>query len=343
MEIVSLFRRDYPDILIHNNQWARQWNPKQVKVYLKYAKPYLLTFDAYVFTDYGLFPVEGGSCNRMAMELAFVRHYSLKGHDSTGRKPIVFGQFVQDFKTGNGVDIGDYVITESQINLYNFLTTTLGGKWLMLFRWLQNNSDIGVLFDANGNPTQTYEHFQESNGEVMNHSPILSKLITTDSYYLPGEQLKNGRVITNPLLYKEMEEYLPYWKDAKSEYKNLFDLSAKNIGTVNLDADSKPLMGDLYVGFFKPLPAKNDFINQDGITEINDNYTYFMICNGLTWGDGIVDMANQQGKCEDSAQKITLSFKTDTLAEGKSVYCVTRGDGTIKKIVLDSNNQYSLY
>ncbi len=326
----SSFRNQYPDMLLHNNQWARQWNEDQLKLHLKYVKPDLITFDAYVFTDYGLYPVSGGSCTRLAMEVAYVRHFANLGHDLTGNKPIAFGQFVQAFQTGNGVDTGDYLITESQINFYNFLTITLGGKWLMAFRWLQDNPDVGIFFNADGSTTPTYDHFKESNGEIMKLSPILSRLITTDAYYLPGKQKNDkGKTIENPLLYPEMENYLPYWKDAKSDYSNALTISSKNTGTVN-----EQLPGDLYIGYFKPLPSVTATL--DGSTQLPSDATYFMVCNGLTWGDGTTDLTAQKGSSDDSKQEVSLQFAAATL-QGKTLYKVSRTTGLLEAQTLPEN------
>ena len=307
----------YPDAICHNNQWGSQWNYDQYRTYLEVTDVDMLTYDGYFFTIYGYFPIKGGSCIRMYNHLGEVRKPALEGHEGTGAKPILYGHYIQGFKTGNGVDVGEYVMTESQINLYYHCAWTYGAKWVSLFTW---DGFFNLLTNPDGTRTSEFDYFQEANRQSMNLSYVLSRLVSTDVRIIPGEHFVGAVLVEN-----EMPGLTLKWDSAADGYINA--ISAINLGTEN-----NGLRGDLVIGYFEPV--LDNFADHNLSTD-ND---YFMICNGLTSGDYQLP-ADQHGSADETKQRISVELE---VAPDNVLRRVSRDTGAIEDVPLTliSGNTY---
>ena len=128
----DLSRRLYPDVLVHNNQYANQWSVSDMRTYIREAKPDLLTYDWYYFHTSD--PNNYIGARDMADDLYTYRKLALEGWNGDKSDYLAFGQYIQGY-----VNEGTYKITESQLRLYYYLTWTFGGKWVNWFRYLQGD------------------------------------------------------------------------------------------------------------------------------------------------------------------------------------------------------------
>lgn len=292
------FRSRHAGVLMHSNQWCNQWTREQMTEYMRVAQPDLLTFDSYYF-DTGENPTPDWKMGAVFADcINFVRVPAVAGWDGSGKEPIPFGQYLLGYKTGqNPPATGRYEITESQKKATANMTLTMGGKWLNLFRIIYN-ADMFLLFDSEGKPTRHFDEYAQINKETMNLSPHLVKLQTTDVRVVRGQHKALGLTADN------------------ARPKTVCDFAAcakyalENIAVSNTGAENDGLNGDVYVGYFAPLPGVR--------FETGKDRRYFAVCNALTSGNGLLPEA-QHGSSAETAQEITLSLDAET---GKNLYYV---------------------
>ena len=297
------FRSRHSGVLLHSNQWYQQWSLKEIKEYMRVAKPDLLTFDCYYFDmseegmkDYALGAVLADAVNSFRIP-------AMAGCDGTGDTPIPFGQYLLGYKTGDSSPAtGPYEITESQKNAVANMTLTMGGKWLNLFRIIYN-SDMFLLYDSAGKPTRHFNEYAQLTKEISNISPHLSKLQTTDVRVVRGSH----EVLNYAILNKRPKTVCDFFPCKKY---NLADVTVRNTGTEN-----NGLNGDVYIGYFQTLPG--------AAFESGKQRDYFALCNALATGNGLLP-AQQHGSSAETKQEITLSFGT---MQEKQLYYVSPQTG----------------
>jgi len=297
------FRSRHCGVLLHSNQWCGQWTKKQMTDYMKTAKPDLLTFDSYYF-DEGENPTEDYEMGAvLADSINSFRKPAMAGCDGTGRTPIPFGQYLLGFKTGGSPpDTGHYEITESQKNAVANMTLTMGGKWLNLFRIIYG--DFFLLYDSEGKPTRHYYEYAALNKEIINVSPHLSKLQTTDVRVIRGSH-KGALNLT-------VKNAFPKSVFGFSRF-NSYGL--QNIKVRNTGSENDGLNGDVYIGYFKTLPG--------AAFESGKQRDYFALCNALATGNGLLPQ-DQHGSCTETGQEITLCVDSET---AKKLYFVNAQTG----------------
>ncbi|MDQ8738009.1 discoidin domain-containing protein [Paenibacillus sp. LHD-38] len=314
----DLSRTLYPDVIVHSNQYADQWNTEQLRAYTRAAKPDLLTYDWYYFDRNDQHP--GGSVKKLYDDINMFRTIALEGYDGTERSPIAFGQYTQGFKSGE-----DYVPSESELNIVSFATWTMGGKWLNLFRWEKDDGkdDINpyIFHNNNGNLTPSYDHYAEMVKQGNTLGDYLVRLNSSDVRIIPGEHMSNGNVVAN-----SKPNSIPLW-DPSADAR-IRSIAVQNIGNAN-----HGLKGDVLIGYFEPL---------NGLTKEDEKFLpaphskYFMIMNGLT-------ASGDAGSSEITSQKIT--FELDVKGEGpNSLYRVNKETGETERVQLThvKGNQYRL-
>lgn len=279
----NVARAHYPDVLIHNNQFPGQWSNADLRKYIKTAKPDLLTYDWYYFHTSD--PENYKGAKDIAGHLMNYRTLALEGTDGNHKNYIAFGQYIQGF-----VNQGTYVITESQLRLYYFMTLTFGGKWLNWFRYLQgdgyggktNPTDWSLLFEHGmpGKPTIHMKWANKCNEECMYLSDYIVRLKTTDVRYVPGTSLLTEGCPNN---------MTPFDK-ASSCIKKIQ-------GRLMEDDKETENGGDLYLGSFAIIPQEEQ---GDPLFFENPNATFFMVTNGLS--------SKQEKEAEPLTQMVTISI-----------------------------------
>jgi len=259
-EWFDVTRKFYPDVLVHNNQYANQWSENQMRTYIHLAKPDIITYDWYYFHSWDDNNYIGAK--DMAEHLKIYRDLSLEGLDGNGNDYLAFGQYTQGF-----VNEGTYKLTESQLRLYYYMTWTFGGKWLNWFRYLQGDgyggqtapTEWSLLLEQGmpGQPTKYMEWVNRCNQESKYIGDYLVRLKTNDVFYLPGSSK---------------------YTEGKPNKISAFtaDSFVKEI-TANCINDMEE-SGDIYIGFFDIIPQEEQgdpgFFN-------NKTTDFFMITNGL--------------------------------------------------------------
>ncbi|GFZ92305.1 hypothetical protein GCM10008018_43260 [Paenibacillus marchantiophytorum] len=281
----GLSRNLYPNVLVHNNQ-GTLWSETQYRNYIQTAQPDLITYDDYYFYESGS---DVNITSSITQKTAFLRKMSLEGYDGTGQQPIAFGQYLLGYKTGsNPWASGNYIPTESQLNLVPFLTLTLGGKWLSVFRW-EYDPSVFLFIDSQGNPTPQYAQYAEMARQARNIGQHLMRLSSSDVQFVPGQHKSGSSNVLN-----SMPSYVSSFT-AKPDYY------IQNASAVNLGTQNDGLPGDVIIGYFKKLPGV------DPSTMPTSTAKYFMVQNGLATGNGKVQ-SQQHGSLNETSQKITLTF-----------------------------------
>ncbi|HHW01105.1 MAG TPA: discoidin domain-containing protein [Clostridiaceae bacterium] len=312
-------RARYPNVMLHNNQiGGGQWSMSEMRTYIRNAKPDFITFDHYYFSENGSdINITTNICNCTAM----YRKLSLEGWDGTGEQPIGFGQYLIGFKTGpNPWATGWYEATESQLYVVPFITMTLGGKWMSMFRWEFYNENYHdgtkfLLFDPDRNPTRHYYWYSEIGKQVKNLGTHLIRLYSSDVQFIPGQHKEGSSVVSNAF-----PNYMSHF--ASKEDYNLVNVTAVNLGTEN-----GGLPGDVIIGYFDILPG----VDRSFFTCTNPKY--FMVTNGLNTGNG-KRPEEQHGSCEETKQKITLTFDFSTGGDPTRLKKVNRNTGEVESVSL---------
>jgi hypothetical protein len=305
----DLSRKFYPQALVHNNQWAGQWSQEQLRLYMRAAKPDLLTFDNYYFSENSHYP--GGSVTDLYNSINYYRTIALEGYDGTGQSPIPFGQYTLGYKTGSAPNlVGPYVVSESQINIVSFATWTMGGKWTNLFRW-EKDPEVFLFYDEEGNLTPQYYQYAEVAKQGNNLGDLLVRLNSKDVRIIPGEHLSNNEVVTN-----RKPDTIPLWDNSADQYIQSIDV--ENSGNVN-----DGLKGDVLIGYFETLP---DLPKEELKKLPSKSAKYFMIMNGLT-------AKGEEGSSENTRQNITLNV--DVKGQGpNSLWKVDKNTGKVERVEL---------
>ncbi|MCT4543937.1 MAG: LamG domain-containing protein [Vallitalea sp.] len=277
----EISKRLYKDVIVHNNIYKMQWTEHQLRYFVRKAKPDMLTFDTYYYHK----NAQGNEFNTIVDSTNDIRMIALEGHDGTGLSPIPFGQYLQGFRTGErGALAGDYLITESQINLVAFISIAMGAKWLNYFRW-EYDPETFILFDREGNKTNSFYYCAKICKNINNLSPHLVRLTSTNVKVIEGYHTENNLICKNKLpktiqpINWELEEYF---------YK---------IDVKNLEFNNNRLPGDILIGYFEPLKG----LQEEEKELLVSNSKYFMIVNGLA--DAI------RGGSKDNKQEIDIYFK----------------------------------
>lgn len=325
----DLSRTLYPDVLVHNNQWNGQWSEFELRDYFNRAKPDLMTMDSYYFDENNS---PGYNFVRLcANALGIYRELALEGYDGTGDSPIVFGQYLLGYITGDGPwNIGSYLVSESQLNLIPFTTITMGGKWLNYFRWLADSKFYSLIYDnQNGGIKRIqYDYYSNMAKEVNNLGDHLVRLNSTDVYMVSGKHLENGQEAINILPTR-----VSAWNSSVDEI--ISDITVENLGQLN-----DQLAGDVMVGYFEPLKGLTDEMKS---LFTSDNPQYFMILNGLVNDDGLTTPEKDMVTCEDAKQRITLTLDLGA-RNPDSLKRVSRQTGQVETVALTlvSGTTYTL-
>lgn len=266
-------RAQFPQVLLHTNQYGPQLNERQLREVMLKTRPDLLTYDTYFFDSKYAYP--GGSLLPMYNWLGKYRSVALRGTEDDFRSPLPFGHYLQGFLMKGSK------MSQSQVNAQIFGAWTFGAKWVCLF-WYNFLDDNGLsyLFDQwpDGPTRPGYDFFAEAVRESQVLSPALSQLQTTDVYFIPGWCRKsNGQFVKNAL----PRFGTLHWSSHSIPF--LANVKVRNLGSFNYG-----LPGDVVIGLFRPL-----------IDEEREEGLYFMVFNGLT---------DYDGNGEQTAQEIELEF-----------------------------------
>jgi hypothetical protein len=280
-----------------------------LRLYMRAAKPDLLTFDNYYFSENSHYP--GGSVTDLYNSINYYRTIALEGYDGTGQSPIPFGQYTLGYKTGSAPNlVGPYVVSESQINIVSFATWTMGGKWTNLFRW-EKDPEVFLFYDEEGNLTPQYYQYAEVAKQGNNLGDLLVRLNSKDVRIIPGKHLSNNEVVTN-----RKPDAIKLWDNSADQYIQSIDV--ENSGNVN-----DGLKGDVLIGYFETLP---DLPKEELKKLPSKSAEYFMIMNGLT-------AKGEEGSSENTRQNITLNV--DVKGQGpKSLWKVDKNAGKVERVEL---------
>lgn len=291
----TLSKKLYPNVLVLNSRCHDpgglefcEWNLDQSKHYLSKAKPDILTFDWYYFSEIN--PMQnGGSLTDVYNNLTFYRNLALGGYDGTGKSPIAFGQYLLGYKTGTHPQgVGSYIISESQIHGVANATLLMGGKFLSLFRYRIDHKYF-IFHNENNSRTNQYWQYSDLAAGIKKFSPYLVKLNSENLYFLPGKYKLNNSVLSNPT----PNGFNGINKPIKIGNQTINAISASNLGKLN-----NSLEGDVVIGTFNLLPGLKD-------TSISNKGKYFMIMNGLT------NSYSHIGTGDATLQRISINFTTD--------------------------------
>lgn len=294
------FRTRHPDVLLHYNHYYRQTTFGQLQYMLREAKPDIITYDEYFFSEKPQFE-DYKTGYYIVKHLNRIRKAAMLGLDGTGCSPIPFGQYLLGYKTGTRpCDTGKYEITESQLRDTVSLTLLMGGKWLTIFRLAK--CGVFIYFNEDGSRSDFYYIYKDIGEEIRTLSEHLKYLQTSDIEVLTGRHKTLRGTAVNPTS-AGIKRFAgnDVIKDIKAE-----SLSENNDG----------LPADVFIGYFDVLPA-------DVPAEFG-NRKYFAVCNSMAQGNGLFK-EEQKGSSEQNRQKITL-----TVNEGRTL-CSVEKDGSIKE------------
>lgn len=309
-EWFNLNRNKRPDTLVSTNQWGYQWGEDAMRHYIQTARPDLITFDAYVY-DSG---PDWDASARLVSNTGYYRKMAMEGWDGTGREPIAFGQHV------NAAEIDGRYRTESTTFAMPFATVAMGGKWMNLFSFYNQDAyDGGHFFDEEGNPTKLYEFGSDAFAQIGNLEQHLLHLRSSGVSVLSGQHMSNGVAVNNPI---KNPEYTPKFTANPTYY--IQNVSAKNTGTTN---DGLP--GDVLIGYFDPIPEEEQFFSCAAPK-------YFMVVNLLTYGADNRDpqWAMENGTSAETAQEITLTFQLPDPSLADNLRIVNRETGKTEPVTL---------
>lgn len=341
-------KRLYPNTLVHHNEVGNTptpemslistFNENMLRKYVRTAKPDFITYDMYYWRESRQAQEVGGTVIPFYDDLNRYRKIAAEGYDGTGKSPIPYGKYMQAWRTGPGAATpekrgdGWYEMTESQLYLEGFANWTFGAKWLSIFRWIEDTT--GYLFtdsrvDENGNTVgyHIYDQFKEMIRQSKNLGEHLVHINNTDVVILPGEHKDNEAVVKNNKPAGNAE-----W--TKENDKAFIDnINVKNMGPTNNGLD-----GDVFVGYFEPIP---------GIDTTKFFTTtapkYFMLLNGLTSGDGL-PAEEQMGSCFETKQELKVTFDLSSGIDPTKLRKVSRLTGEIVNVDLKNlgNGKYEL-
>lgn len=291
-------RKHYPDVLVHNNQFANQWSENNLRTYIKQAHPEMLVYDWYYFHSWD--PDHYKGARDMAKHLKIYRDLSLEGLNGDKKDYLAFGQYSQGF-----VNEGTYKLTESQLRLYYYMTWTFGGKWLNWFRYLQGDGYGGQTASTHwalllengmpGHPSKYMAWANRCNQESKYIGDYLVRLKTTDVRYVSGST--------------KYTEGIP-------ERLQGFNPSTSCIKAIKGSLVKEPAeSADMYIGHYEIIPEEE---KGDPSFFKNKNATFFMITNGYA--------SKQEQLAQPLSQLVAISIDTSGLAK-KKLYWINPENG----------------
>ena len=322
---IGLSQRLYPDALAFTNQGWYQWSAEQLAYYLRTAKPDLLAFDLYYFP--GLAGVlRTGSRPEVYDALNKYRRVALLGDDGSGKTPVPFGQFLQGYKRGYPADDGDYILSESEINLDACASWTMGAKWTSIFRWQTKPST--VFYQPDGSLSPQFHQYAKLTGLGNKLGPYLVRMDSSSVFIRPGIHPILGALWplpnTPPLT-------VPVWMP---DAGIVAGLEARNVGGANAGWP-----GDVLIGYFHAIPGLGSHASGYGLPEgagaffTDPRTTMFMVLNGLTLPNRQpADPNSTGGTAAETAQEITVSLDREQSAEGRTVWQVNPNTGGYEKV-----------
>lgn len=310
----AAMHRDHPEVLVHNNQALSQYPGNELADFVRTAKPDLVTWDWYGWQQEPVWP--GGSPRSMYAQLGRYRAAALAGTDGSGEDPIAFGQYTIGFRLQPAWDTEEdrykrrVYVSESQQNLWPYVTWAAGGKWLSLFRWelaedyAPWETDGLFLTDADETPLPAYERYQRINADMAAFSPYLTRLRSATFARVPGRD-EAGEPIPSPTA------AIPDLTAQTDPGSGVLGVSVQNLGTAH---GGNP--GDVLVGTFRPIPGLSARENAGVLADRADTPA-FMLVNGLTdYNSDNTDPFGTEGSGERTRQALTVSV---AVPEGKEL------------------------
>ncbi|MCJ8008005.1 hypothetical protein ACFFF5_21395 [Lederbergia wuyishanensis] len=341
-------KKFYPNVLVHHNEVGNTppanitsistFNEEMLRKYVRTAKPDFITYDMYYFRENRQSQEVGGTVIPFYDDINRYRKIAAEGYDGTGLSPIPFGNYMQGWRTGPGAAThekrgdGWYEMTESQTYLSGFANWTFGGKWLSIFRWIKD-SPIYLFTDSrvdeNGNPIpyHIYDQTKELIRQSRNIGDHLTRLNSTEVSILPGQHMEGEKAVKN-----SRPKDNPEWN------KSLDQAFIDNIDVKNLGPTNDGLDGDVFIGYFDPLPG---FDTTEFFTSTSPKY--FMILNGLTHGNGL-PAEEQMGSSYETRQEIHVTFDLSEGINPTKLRKVSRLTGEIEAVPLKvkENGKYEM-
>lgn len=327
----TLSHSKYPNVLVHNNQFAGQWSESNLRSYLQTAQPDLLTQDMYYFSRTNTIGAPGGSMKPVFDNLHIYRKLALEGYNETGTSPISFGMYLPGYRTsdktydaGSYMDVG-YTISESQLYGEAYAGVVMGAKWFNIFRY---EADPYSYFfrDGNGGFQPQYWQYAALFKEIRNLSPYLSRLTSKDVRFIQGQ---------NPNGTNAKPNNMSLWNSNAGPY-------ITGISAVNLVAGTNNgLKGDVIIGYFKPVHGLDNTPEISMAPVPNINQQYFMLMNGLTKPNGCcsafgspgIQQDTIQGKGVNAQQAITLTINFGS-GPVDTLYKIRKDNGQTEKVTL---------
>jgi formylglycine-generating enzyme required for sulfatase activity len=257
---IATLRAEYPEVILHTNQYGSQSTATQLRSYMQTAQPDMLMFDTYPFDG----SVVGGSPTIFYEHMQKYRLLGLAGNDGTGTEPIPCALFTQTY-TGEGMT---HVASESEVRLNEFSAWAFGYKFVCAFLYGDPNylDTITTLFTdgLDDYPTAQFYQVAETNRQSRNLGPALVRLISTDVRMIMGKHGTSGTMNATPSGVDDDLDNI-----AGDSYLTSASVTAHPTGINN----NQP--GDVIIGFFKPLHESFD-------GTAYSNQKYFMVVNGLS-------------------------------------------------------------
>ncbi len=352
----EISKEKYPNAIIHNNQvgenteWNRAqgiyWGERNLRHYVEVAKPDLITFDWYYYHANRI-EEKGG---RVAWNLEPLGTYRNVAIDDRVRDKIAFGQYMfgntpsaDDNK--DGIPDRSYRMSESQLKSVANLSLTVGAKWLTIFTYILSEGARNMFFYSNGETTASYDAYVEIGKTIMNLSPHLSRLQTTEIRILDGKHLdENGEVVTNPI--PENIWYLDYSQSFRAPYIDYLEpLNLRSILKNNY------LPGDIIVGSFEPVDGLSTSDKVDMHPVPSQDTPYFMIMNAFSSPNGCCSIHESEqrkyeklglGSSDDTVQRVSVVFNLSN-SPYNQLYRVRRYNGNVEKVDLKplGNKRYT--
>lgn len=306
--------REYPHVLVHNNQALGQYPDPEMRRYIAEAHPDLLSFDYYYFHRAVQFG--GGSVSPLYRHTARYRRLALEGQDGQGTDPLAFGQYTTGFKlhppeSPDGSPVYQWrflYVSESQQMVVSHATWAMGGKWLDLFRWEKgpeeesNQTDGQFLNYPDGSPTPQYFRYQRLNQAMRAYSPYLTRLRTEAIGLDRGIVAETGEPTP-------AQGEVPDFSPETDPGSGLVGLDVGNLGTANAGQ-----RGDVLVGTFRQLPGMTGREN-GGVLPDRKNTVAFMLVNTLVWrNDDWEEADGTGGDGDETAQRVTVSIDRDAVS-----------------------------
>jgi hypothetical protein len=324
---VAAIKANHPGAMVYTNQsvlyhedpggtYNITLTPAILNTYIQTVKPDMLHFTEYPFRFQGAgtsHDYKGGSPKEMYQHLELYRKAGLAGLDGTGAKPIPVGMFAQTFSDGRA-GCNNRQPTESEFRLQQFAGWASGMKWINAYQYVDfGQTNFDAMFFAGTassgrTPTAKFYQYAELNRQSANLGDALVRLISTNFSMKMGQYKSGTATYTNPL-----PSGVSAWSATADPY--LKDVVATNLGTTN---DGR--VGDVVLGYFKPLDASL-------VPAGCENDAYFMIVNGLSSGT-----ASLAAAC---SQRIDLTFDFGTSGVS-SLLRLSRDTGLVEEVALTS-------